>query len=195
MNIIPSPTSVTVRCAIRALLPRLVASLMGLSAVTAFAQWQWLDKDGRKVFSDRPPTADVPEKNIIKRPGGVARNTADVVPLASKDDDLTPSTARGASSAPQPAASVPKLSGVDKDLEQKKKLAAEAEAAKRKAEEDKLAKAKMENCARGKQGKATLESGARISRTNAKGEREVLDDAARAAEAKRLQAIIESSCN
>ena len=31
-------------------------------ATGAFAQWQWLDKDGRKVFSDRPPPSEVPEK-------------------------------------------------------------------------------------------------------------------------------------
>ncbi|MEK9952912.1 MAG: DUF4124 domain-containing protein [Curvibacter sp.] len=31
-----------------------------LYALSASAQWQWLDKDGRRVFSDRPPPAEVP---------------------------------------------------------------------------------------------------------------------------------------
>jgi hypothetical protein len=83
---------------------------------------------------------------------------------------------------------------VDKDLEEKKKQAADAEAAKRKAEEERVTKAKVENCARAKQGKATYDSGVRISRSNATGEREVLDDAARAAELKRIQSVIDSDC-
>jgi hypothetical protein len=39
-------------------------------AVTALAQWQWIDKDGRKVYSDRSPPSDIPEKNILKMPRG-----------------------------------------------------------------------------------------------------------------------------
>ena len=47
-------------------------------ALGAAAQWQWIDKDGRKVFSDRPPPAEVPAKSILKQPGGapVARPAA-----------------------------------------------------------------------------------------------------------------------
>ncbi len=89
---------------------------------------------------------------------------------------------------------LPKPSGIDKDLEEKKKQAADADAAKRKAEEERIVKAKVENCARAKQGKATYESGVRISRSNAAGEREVLDDTAKAAELKRIQAVIDSDC-
>ena len=34
----------------------------------AMAQWQWLDKDGRKVFSDRPPPQDIAQDKILKQP-------------------------------------------------------------------------------------------------------------------------------
>ncbi len=179
---------------VSAVLPPLVATLLGLSTVSAFAQWQWLDKDGRKVFSDRAPTADVPEKNILKRPGGVSKSAAASIATAGDENAAAPG-AKVAVAAPQSAASVPKLSGVDKDLEQKKKQATDAEAARKKAEDEKLAKAKAENCARAKLAKTTLESGVRMGRTNAKGEREVMDDAARAEEAKRAQSIIDSSCS
>ena len=37
--------------------------------LAAVAQWQWLDKDGRKVFSDKSPPPDIPAKNILKQPG------------------------------------------------------------------------------------------------------------------------------
>jgi hypothetical protein len=57
-----------------------------------------------------------------------------------------------------------------------------------------MAAAKADNCARAKFSKATVDSGLRLSRVNSKGEREIMDDAARAAEAKRLQEIIAADC-
>ena len=154
-----------------------------MMAMAASAQWQWIDKDGRKVFSDRAPPSEVQEKNILKRP--VAR--AAVASTAAAAADVS-------ASVPQPGASAPKLNGVDKDLQDKKKKAEEAELAKRKAEEEKVLKAKVENCARAKQAKASLDSGMRIARTNEKGEREVMDDDARASEMKRIQSVIEADC-
>ena len=90
------------------------------------------------------------------------------------------------------AASAP--GGVDKALEEKKKQAEQAEAARKQAEEAKLAAQKAENCKRAQDAKATLDSGMRIARLNANGEREVLDDQARAAEMKRVQDVIRSEC-
>ncbi|MES2878339.1 MAG: DUF4124 domain-containing protein [Pseudomonadota bacterium] len=156
-----------------------------LVSLAASAQWQWIDKDGRKVFSDRAPPGDISDKNILKRPG--ARATSASV-------TAEPAAITAAAPAPQETASAPKLSGVDKELAEKKKKAEEAEAAKRKAEEEKILKAKIENCARAKQAKTSFDSGMRIARTNAQGEREVMDDAARAAEVKRIQAVIDSDC-
>lgn len=168
---------------------RLVAGIALFGAVAAQAQWQWIEKDGRKVYSDRPPPADVLEKNILKRPGGVkAAQSAAVVGAAD------PALAAAASAAAAPAGNVPKLSSVDKELEEKKKRTADAETAKRKAEEERVAKVKADNCSRAKQAKATLDSGVRIARTNAKGEREVMEDPARGEEGKRIQGVIASDC-
>ena len=173
---------------------RLIQAGLVLVACTVstslFAQWQWVDKDGRKVFSDRPPPSDVPAKNILKQPAGRTAVAPAKTPLAGEGAD--PSS--DAASAPTSGASGPKGSGVDKALEDKKKKAAQAELAKKKAEEEQVTKAKADNCARAKQAKATYESGIRIARTNEKGEREVLDDSARAAESKRIQAVIDSDC-
>ncbi len=148
-----------------------------LYALSASAQWTWLDKDGRKVFSDRPPPADVPEKNVLKRPGN--RGTS---PLAAP------------APAPAPAAAPTAAAGVDKSLQEKRKQAEEAEAAKRKVEEERVARAKAENCARAQQAKASFDSGMRISRVNEKGEREFMDDSARAIEGERIQASINQNC-
>lgn len=167
------------------ILPTLLFSVLVGLTTTAFAQWQWYDKDGRKVFSDRAPPPDILDKNILKRP-----NSRAVVPAV---DDETAKPAAGAVPVLAPGAAKP--TGLDKELEARKKQAADAEAAKRKAEEALVTKAKVENCARAKQAKASLESGVRISRTNAAGEREFMDDGAKAAELKRIQAIVASDCN
>lgn len=151
---------------------------------SAMAQWQWIDKDGRKVFSDRAPPSDILDKNIVKRPAGRA-----AAPQPSTD---APASEGGAVAAAAPASAPAK--GVDKELEAKKKQAADAEAAKRKADEERITKARIENCARAKQAKATYDSGVRVARTNASGEREIMDDAARAGELKRIQSIIDSDC-
>ena len=56
-----------------------------LAAAAAHAQYQWVDKDGRRVFSDRPPPADVPAKNVLTQPKGARapQATAAVGPSAS----------------------------------------------------------------------------------------------------------------
>ena len=154
----------------------------------ATAQWQWLDKDGRKVFSDLAPSPDVMEKDIISRPKLVAKPAAPASKGGSDGDATSPSA------APQIARNASAPSALDKEIEAKKKQAAEADMAKRRAEEDRVAKAKAENCIRAKQAKMSFESGVRISRTNASGEREILDDTARAVELKQIQGVIDNDC-
>lgn len=79
-------------------------------------------------------------------------------------------------------------------MQEKLKQAEAAEAAKRKAEEERMARARAENCTRATQAKMGLDAGGRMSRLNENGEREFFDDAMRAAEAERLQGIINSDC-
>mgnify|MGYP000577211778 CR=1 FL=1 len=165
----------------------LALSLISLCG-TAMAQWQWLDKDGRKVFSDRAPSPDVLEKDILKRPNVFAK------PVAAAAKDAATGEAEASAAIPPVPRNAAAPGALDKELEAKKKQAADAEVAKRKAEEDRVAKAKVENCNRAKQAKSSFESGTRISRTNASGEREVLDDTARAVELKHVQGIIDSEC-
>lgn len=145
----------------------------------ASAQWHWVDRDGRKVFSDRPPPSDLPPANIIKQPGGPRSRT--LAPPAEAADGAV-------------AAALPLPSGQDKELEEKKKQAEEAEAARKKAEDEKIARARASNCDRARQAKASVDSGMRIAQINAQGERIVLDDAARAAESRRAQGVIDSDC-
>lgn len=163
-------------------------------AMGAAAQWQWIDKDGRKVFSDRPPPQEISEKNILKQPGGsLPRVTSAPTPVDGAQAAAPDSAPAPAASAPRPGASAPGA-GKDKALEEKKAQAEAAEAAKKKAEEQKLAKAKADNCTRARQARSAFDSGRPITQTNAQGERIFLDDTGRTAETKRLDGIIAADC-
>jgi len=160
------------------LLPILALACATLLTTNASGQWQWLDKDGRKVFSDRAPPPEVPEKNILRKPG-------------SKSSINEASSTPASAAMPQPS---PQLSGVDKTLAEKKKQADAAEASKRQQEEERLARARADNCSRARQAKAALDAGQRATRLNDKGEREFLDEAGVAAESQRLQGVIDENC-
>ena len=157
------------------------------------AQWQWIDKDGRRVFSDRAPPPDIPNKSILKQPGGGSppRGAAPAPALSAAE---APAKAASASADASGEALAPKLSVVDKELADRKKQAEAAEAAKTKADVERLAKVKAENCDKARTNKALMESGVRVSIANAKGEREVIDDTARNAEIKRAQTVIDLQC-
>ncbi len=146
----------------------------------AFAQWKWKDKSGQVQYSDLPPPSSVGDAEILQRPNGSAKRAGPAFAPAA------------ASAAPAPASSNTKV--VEPELEAKRRKAAEEEAAKKKAEEEKLNAARAENCQRAKGQLRALEDGMRMARVNDKGEREVLDDKARAEETKRTREVIASEC-
>lgn len=162
--------------------------LLCLAAAGAQAQWQWIDKEGRRVFSDRGPPPDIPAKNILKQPGGAK------APGSAVADAAAPAARPASDAAEGQELPAPKLSATDRDLAEKKKQAEAAAAAKTKAEEERFQKAKAENCERARANKVLVDSGVRMAQTDAKGERVILDDAARAAELKRIQVVIDTSC-
>ena len=160
----------------------LAAALLA-ATLPAIAQWQWIDKDGRKVFSDRAPPADGREKDILKRS---FRRNATPLPASSQ---VVATMALGAS-----AASAPRLAAKDSELELRKKQAEKEDGLKKKAEDDKQAKTKQDNCDRAKVALVTLQSGVRVVTINATGEREVMDDAKRAGETRRVKEAVDVSC-
>jgi hypothetical protein len=160
----------------------LVAVSLGcLMALPATAQWKWRDKTGQTQYSDLPPPSEVPEHDILQRPDPPQ-------PAAAATAAATP-----ASGAPvlAPKTTEPKL---EAEVEAKRRKAEQEEAARRKTEAERVARTKADNCVRAKQQIRTLDSGIRIARINQKGEREVLDDAGRAAEVRRTQQIVASDC-
>lgn len=174
----------------RRVLPCLIGCCVLLPLVVQ-AQWQWIDKSGKPVFSDTAPPPDIPEKSILRRgnlpPPRPAPGVVDLNPGAEEK-------AQGSSASSAPAPAPEAKPRVDKGLDEKVKKAEEEEKAKKAAEEQKVAKARAENCSRARQAKATYDSGIRVARLNAQGEREIIDDNMRAQETKRLQAVIDSDC-
>jgi Domain of unknown function (DUF4124) len=183
---------------IRTALPYVIASLIAsfslIFTTSAMAQYMWLDASGRKVFSDQPPPASIPAKRVLQQPGKAAAtiSTADASEKPSADtpaDDAK--TAEKAKSAAAPAT---QNANKDKDLEAAKKKIDDEAAAKKKAEQDKVDATKADNCKRAKQAKNQFETGRPVATANAKGERIIMDEAARMVETKRLEGIITSDC-
>lgn len=157
-----------------------VLSLLCLAPLAASAEWQWLDKEGRRVFSDQPPPPDIAPNRILKQPG--ARSAVAPAETAAPV---------AATAAVDPAA---RPTGKDKALEERRKQAEAAEAEKKKAEEQKVAAARAENCSRARAARISLESGRRIAIVNDKGERDIMDDTRRASELRRADDIIARDC-
>jgi hypothetical protein len=157
-----------------------LAALIGLAVtLPAAAQWKWRDQRGQTQYSDLPPPPGVPESDILQRPAATGARRALIVTAP----------ASGASAAPLAAGRAS-----DPELEARRKKAEQDVADKKKADDAKIAAIRADNCARAKEQLRTLDSGIRIARIDAKGEREVLDDTARAAEGRRARDVIASEC-
>ena len=162
----------------------LAACLLALAVTGAHAQalWKWRDASGQLHISDKAPPAGTPAKDILSAPpGGVAPPPAALVPKpASAPADTSADTAN------------------ENALDKKKKAAdkdkADKDKADRAAVDAKNAAVRKENCARAQSQLGALQSGVRVARMNDKGEREFLDDNARAAETKRAQDAVASNC-
>jgi len=157
------------------------AALLGSAlALPAQAQWKWRDRSGQTQYSDLPPPNGTPEQDILQRPSTTAAQRRAAAASAP------------ASSASDAARLAPKA--VEPELEAKRKKAEQEAADKKKAEAARAAAADADNCLRAKAQLRSIESGARMARTNEKGEQEVIDDAARAAEARHTRDVIAASC-
>lgn len=154
--------------------------LLALATTAASAQsiWKWRDRDGHVMVSDRPPGPEIPDRDILQRPS-VAH-----VPPASSDGASPPGSAAS--------------TGTDKDLEARKNKLVQAQAAAKEAKtnaaKERLAAEKAQNCQRARNQLQMLQSGVRMARANDKGEREFLDDKARADETARTQQLISANC-
>ena len=165
-----------------ALLAFIAASLIALPAT---AQWKWRDKGGHVQYSDLPPPAGTADADILTRPNPSMRR--------STPTSTAPIAAPASAAVATATASAPRVA--DPELEAKRKKAEAEVAAKNKAEQERVAALKADNCSRARAQMTTLNSGIRLATTNAKtGEREFMDDKQRADESRRVQEVISHDC-
>ena len=158
-----------------------ISAMVAIATPSAWAQWKWKDSRGQVHISDLPPPREVPDKDVMQRPADTARRAAATAAAQA-------SAANSPSSAP---ATKPK---VDPEIEARRVRQEQEQKAKEKAAEEKANAQRSDNCQRARQHLATLESGMRIARLNDKGEREILDDKARAEEMQRARQVMASEC-
>ena len=162
------------------------AAVLALVALPAEAQWKWRDRSGHVQYSDLPPPPGTPDQDILLRPSVQRRTTL--------SPPLLPASAASAASASGAASNPLTPRTVEPELEAKRKKVEADQAAKVKADEERIVAAKADNCTRARTQLRTLDSGIRITRANDKGEREFLDDKQRADEVKRAKDAISSDC-
>lgn len=153
--------------------------VLAAATAPAQAQWKWRDANGQITASDRPPPKDIPDKDILGRPASSLRRAAAAAAAPAS-----------AASGVVAAASTP----LDAEVEARRRASEQQASAKARADEERLAAQRADNCRRARGHLAALESGQRIARTNERGEREVLDDKGRADEMRQARAVITSDC-
>jgi hypothetical protein len=157
------------------------AAMIGLiMATSAFAQYIWLDDNGSKQYSDRPPPITVPQNRILKVPRGSA--------LVAQPEP----TSAQAGTAASKAASAPQ-SIAEKNAEYEKLRLAQAEKDKKEAEKARLAAERTRSCEQARSYQRTLQSGERIARTDKNGERYFISDDQRARESDEARQLV-SQC-
>ena len=177
---------------IRRALPYFFASFGLIFTASASAQYAWVDAAGRKVFSDQPPPANISNKRILQQPGkSPASQPIANLEETTSNEGLDKPKSDEAAPKPSPAT---KLVNKDKDLEAAKKKIDDEAAAKKKTEDDVRNAAKADNCQRAKLAKMQFETGRPVSTSNAKGERIIMDEAARMVETKRIEGIMTTDC-
>ena len=155
----------------------LIVLLTALAASAAQAQIQcWTTKDGKRACGDTPPAGA--KVRAIGAPGAAAALAAPAAKdAAAKDANKGPLTP-----AEQEQAFRKRQIDAEKAREKEDKTLADASA-------------KKENCERARDAQRAMESGQRIARTDAKGERYFLDEAQIAAEVAKGQQLVQQWCN
>lgn len=166
-------------------LPFTVALFAALAVTAAIAQtvlpapaWKWRDASGQINVSDLPPPPSVPAKDILERP-----------PIERKAAIATPAAASAA-----PALQAISTPRTDPELEARRRRSLDDQATQQRQQHQRDALVRADNCSRAQAALALLSDGQRVSRTNAQGEREVIDDKTRADETQRVRAVIASDC-
>lgn len=177
--------------------PRRLAALAVAFAAAVYvtgaaAQWAWKEDNGRVVYSDRPPPPGIRSTQILRQPNVAMPEPARTASPAAGGEGDKAGSAPGAQQAAAPAA--PK-SIAEREMDFRKRQQERAEAERKATEDQQKSAAKAAECDRSRGYLKSLEDGVRITRTDASGNREFLDDAQRAGEIERVRKLVQQHCN
>ena len=180
---------------IRATLIATLGVLVGsLGSFSAWAQWQWLDETGRKTYSDRPPPAHIPDKNILQRPAG-AGGPQPVIALPKAESPAAAAPEGEDSPKDQTANPEPAVPTAEERQRQKAEAAAKAaEAAKQAEEHARLVQQRQENCNRAQAALRTLQSNVPLAQMGPDGQPTTMSDAQRQQDILRAQSVVARDC-
>ncbi len=145
-------------------------------AASAFAQmYRWVDKDGRVHYTATPPP-----------PGVKARTLQAPAAAVPADEAAKDAAAKDAPRGP--------LTPAEQEQEFRKRQLEAQTAREKQAQAAKEAEIKQGNCDRARAALATYESGQRVARTNAQGERYYLEEDALARETDAARQAVRDWC-
>ncbi|NHZ35802.1 DUF4124 domain-containing protein [Massilia rubra] len=160
----------------------LAGGALMLFASVSYAQYVWVDANGTKQFSDRPPPPGIPAKNILKQPGGSAAKAGEAPAIS------VPSTTPAAADDKVP----PSLADREADYRKRAKAKEEADKKAGTAAADKARNKAA--CEGARTYKRNLDQGTRVTTTDKNGDASYMDDAQRAAEVARANKNIAQAC-
>jgi hypothetical protein len=174
--------------------PIAAALILTSLAATATAEvYTWKDANGRVHFSDQPP----PNVEVKPTRPAAGPRYAPATPADTASAQSGPAATAAVQSEPNsnvPAAQSGPKTALEKELELKQRRAAEQEAETKRKDEQARAEEKKRYCDGLRNNITMLERGGRVTQTNAKGEREFLDDAQMKQEADRARAQMARDC-
>lgn len=154
----PCPTS---------LLRLLAACALLAGSSLAHAQYAWIDARGVRHFSDRPPPPSTPPHKILKAPGRIAP------PVQAPPAEPAPAAAAAA-----PSSGPTTLAQREEQFRARSKMREEQD--RKDAAEAQRRRDLAEHCREAREMRAQVESGVRIAKFDAKGERSFMTDEERA---------------
>ena len=154
----------------------LLAAACALPLAAHAQVYKWVDENGKVRYGDTPPPKA--KAKVIATPGARSPAAPPAAANAGKAND--------AKKGP--------LTPAEQEMEFRKRVKEAQESAAKAEKESKEKEARQQNCESARAALRNYQSGQRIARTNAEGERYFLDDAQVAEEASRAQQAVSQWC-
>ncbi|MEO8718646.1 MAG: DUF4124 domain-containing protein [Burkholderiales bacterium] len=156
----------------------ILALMLAFASAASAQMYRWVDKDGRVHYTTTPPPPGVTSRTL-QAPSASP-------PAAAPDDAAKDAAGKEERKGP--------LTPAEQEQEFRKRQIEAQKAREKETTAARDTEIKQQNCARARDAQATFESGQRIGRTSAQGERYYLDDEARAREADAARQAVRDWC-